>query len=72
MSMYNLGILFREGKGVKRDLITAADWIQRAATAGNGYAQTTLGEMYEMGEGVSQDFPKAAKWDEAARTPNRR
>ena len=66
MSMYNLGILFREGRGVKRDFITAADWIQRAARAGNGYAQTTLGEMYELGEGVSKDFPMAAKWYERA------
>ena len=45
---------------------SAADWIQRAANAGNGYAQAALGEMYELGEGVSQDFPMAAKWYERA------
>ena len=61
MSQYNLGLLYRYGRGVKQDYLEAADWYRKAAAKGYADAQNNLGVLYRDGEGVSQDYSEAYK-----------
>ena len=45
-----------------KDTKKAAELIQAAADAGNGYAQEKAGNMYFEGKGVTQDYVKAAEY----------
>eukprot|EP00729_Bicosta_minor_P032685 gene32685-biopygen26488 len=58
----NLGIMYRNGKGVDQDHVEAAKWYRKAAEAGHAAAQYNLGHMYRDGDGVEQDHVEAAKW----------
>ena len=60
-AQYNLGVMYRDGKGVPQDYATAASWLRKAAE-GNAAAQSRLGRMYENGQGVAQDYAVAASW----------
>jgi len=62
----NIGHLYRNGLGVDRDPKYAAEWYERAASAGLGRAQANLGALYLTGDGVPQDFSEAARWFTAA------
>ncbi|WAW10780.1 sel1 repeat family protein [Oxalobacter vibrioformis] len=59
---YNLGQMYKQGKGVKRDYQQAFKWFSRAAEKGNEKAMTALGNMYDDGTGVEKDEFKAAEW----------
>ncbi len=59
---YNLGLMYKQGKGVKRDYQQAFKWFSRAAEQGNEKAMTALGNMYDDGTGVEKDEFKAAEW----------
>jgi TPR repeat protein len=60
--------LYRDGRGVARDMALAADWYRKAAEAGDAGAQGTLGVLYSMGQGVAQSYLDAYYWfDLAAR-----
>ncbi len=61
-AQYNLGLLYRDGKGVKQDNNQAVSWIKKAAKQDDALAQNNLGSMYEKGIGVVQDNDKAVKW----------
>jgi len=57
-----LGRLYEEGWGVKRDAARAADWYQRAAVQAVPEAQYRLGTLYARGVGVAQNDQAAKKW----------
>ena len=54
-----LGMMYQSGKGVSRDVGTAARLYKKAAVAGLPAAQNNLAVLYEGGEGVPQDLVKA-------------
>jgi TPR repeat protein len=58
----NLGVMYDRGVGVPRDPAQAADWLRRAAEAGNRDAAYQLGAMYENGRGVAEDDARAVAW----------
>ena len=60
--MHNVATLYRDGKGVEADPITAAEWYEKASHRGNAYSQAMLAWMYENGRGVKQGFVLAAEW----------
>jgi TPR repeat protein len=57
-----LGVLYRNGWGVKTDYSEALEWFRRAAAQGNLWAQVNVGQMYGQGQGVDRDFGEEAKW----------
>ena len=58
--------MFKRGVGVDKDLRTAADWIEKAATQGYVRAQNYMGLMYQRGEGVAKDQAKSTQWFQMA------
>ncbi len=58
----NLGVIYRQGRGVRQDLAEAMRWYKKAAERGNAKAQFSLGVMYYEGRGVPQDYAEAYKW----------
>ncbi|HWC95563.1 MAG TPA: tetratricopeptide repeat protein [Candidatus Sulfopaludibacter sp.] len=61
-SQFDLGVLYAQGLGVRRDLTVAAYWYRRAAEQGNAEAQFALGQMYSRGWGVPRDQADAVRW----------
>jgi TPR repeat protein len=61
-AQYNLGVMYKEGKGVQQDSKQAVAWFQKAVDQGFAAAQYNLGFMYRQGKGVQQDSKKAAAW----------
>lgn len=57
-----LGILYLEGRGVKKDAAEAIKWFRRAAAQDNTEAQCYIGEVYFYGIGVTQDRAEAVDW----------
>jgi len=55
----NLGVCYKNGKGVKIDSEKAFQWYQKAAKAGNSNAQYNVAFFYEIGQGVEIDLEKA-------------
>ena len=55
-ALYNLGLMFDRGQGVKRDYKEAMTWWRMAAEQEHAEAQYKLGVMYENGRGVIQDY----------------
>jgi len=51
-AQYQLGRLYRSGRGVSEDNKAAFQWMQKAAEQGHVKAQYNLGVMYENGWGV--------------------
>ena len=62
----DIGIMYRNGEGVKQDYKEAAKWLIEAAEGGDGLAQFHIGKMYVQGNGVEKDFSKALEWFEKA------
>ena len=48
--MRNLGVLYDNGQGVKRDYTQARQWYEKAAAAGDAGAMNTLGSTTEKAE----------------------
>ena len=61
-AQFNLGVMYKKGKGVPQDYAEAASWYQQAAEQGNAKAMNNLGYMYASGSGVLQDFVLAYMW----------
>ncbi len=61
-----LGYLYKDGKGVRKDLVEAAKWFGRAALQGDAEAQDWFGYLHETGQGVPQDYREAARWYQMA------
>jgi ankyrin repeat protein len=56
---YQLGVAYRSGRGVQKDLGKAAAWFERAADGGDPDAQYALGILCESGLGVERDRNRA-------------
>lgn len=61
-AMHNLGLLYFEGKGGRKDLALAKEWFRRAADLGLSDSQYNLGLVYENGYGVTKNVAEAYKW----------
>ena len=61
-AQYNLGLMYRNGKGVPQDLGEAIGWYRRAADQGDPFAQYNLGVLYDEGRGVPQSHGLAMAW----------
>lgn len=61
-----LGLAYRNGKGVPQDLTEAVKWYGRAAEKNYAEAQAYLGFMYMTGRGVRRNDVEAAKWHRKA------
>jgi TPR repeat protein len=59
---YNLGFMYRHGKGTPQDYAEALKWFRLAAEQGNAGAQFNLAIMYDEGKGTPQDYVEAVKW----------
>ncbi|MGN0884524.1 MAG: caspase family protein [Candidatus Spyradosoma sp.] len=61
-AQYNLGLCYKFGNGVEKDLREAVRWFRRAAEQGDAQAQFNLGACYANGEGVEEDLFEAWHW----------
>ena len=61
-AQYNLGVLYRDGKGVTQNYKEAVSWFFLSASQGDADAQASLGYLHENGQGVTQDFTQAVRW----------
>jgi S1-C subfamily serine protease len=62
VAQYNLGFMYRNGRGVPQNNKTAVKWYRLAAKQGNDSAQYNLGLMYAKGQGVPKDNVYAHMW----------
>lgn len=62
----NLGVAYREGKGLQKDDVEAARWFRMAAEQGAAIAQSNLALMYLRGEGVQKDSGEGMRWYQMA------
>ena len=62
LAQYNLGVLYRKGRGVPQDDVQARGWYEKAAAQGQAKAQFNLGTLYFNGEGVRKDYQQALRW----------
>ena len=61
-SQYNLGWMYKNGRGVEKDDKKAVKWVRKAAEQGIADAEYNLGVSYAEGSGIEQDDKEAAKW----------
>ena len=61
-SQFNLGVMYKNGRGVPENHAEAAKWLRNAAEQGHADAQLGLGIMYATGEGVPEDDVQAYAW----------
>jgi TPR repeat protein len=54
-----LGLMAKNGDGVRRDAATAARWLQLASELGNAHAMFLLSYAYREGDGVARDAERA-------------
>jgi TPR repeat protein len=64
-AMY-LGVMHRDGLGVRRNYAEAYRWSEKAASAGEGRAMNLLGVLYATGNGVHKSYSLARMWWERA------
>jgi len=63
LATYDLGILYKYGKGRKQNLIKATKWFRKGYKLGDSKAAYSLGYMFFKGFGnETQDYKKAVKW----------
>ncbi len=65
-AMYNIGLLYFFGKGVKQDFSIAFEFCQMAAMRGSSRAQNNLAYMYMKGLGVEKNYVTAYAWSKIA------
>jgi TPR repeat protein len=61
-AQYNLGQMYRMGRGVPRDYRETVKWYRLAAKQGYVRAQINLGIMHFKGIGVPLNYTNAVKW----------
>lgn len=61
-----LGQNYLDGRGVPQDPKQAAYWYEKAAGAGDPFAQFQTGYFYETGLGVDKNLERAAHWYQLA------
>jgi uncharacterized protein len=57
-----LGLLYYEGKAIKKDYRQAKVWFDKAVEQGHSGAQVNLGSLYLRGEGAPQSSQMALFW----------
>ncbi len=62
VAMFNVGVMYAQGKGVEKDMSEAVKWYRRSAEAGYAPAQFNLGSAYLDGQGVDVDKRRALEW----------
>ena len=65
-AQFNLGICYKKGKGVARDMRRAVELYEAAVAQGNSRAQYNLGNCYAEGIGVERDLRRAVELWEAS------
>ena len=65
-AQYNIGQLYRLGRGVSKDYTKASQWYEKAAEMRHSAARHNLAVLYEKGLGVPIDYAKALDWYEKA------
>jgi len=72
-ALFQIGMRYSEGNGVKRDMKASAKWFAHAAEQGFAPAQYSLGSLYEKGIGVDRDLERSASlYEQAAEQGNAR
>jgi TPR repeat protein len=61
-AQFNLGYMYTEGQGMRRDQVAGARWYRKAADQGRANAQFNLALLYQNGKGVPRDYGAAATW----------
>ena len=62
-AQYELGQIYRDGRGVEKDALLAAAWLTRAAEQGSDAASYALGALLLTGgEGLAKDILSALNW----------
>jgi localization factor PodJL len=61
-AQFEVASRYAKGKGVPKDLKTAAEWYDRAAAQGFAPGQYRLAALYERGYGVKKDLSIARTW----------
>jgi len=61
-ALYNLGQLYRMGRGVDTDYLKAREYYLRAAEKGHVGAQRNLGTLYYFGRTGKVDYKQALEW----------
>ena len=61
-AQYWVADMYRNGKGIQKNLSAAAQWYTKSAEQGDRWAQAYLGFMYDNGEGVLENDKTAVKW----------
>ena len=62
LAQYQVGMLYRKGRGVPQDDVQARKWYGKAAAQGQTKAQFSLGTLYFNGEGGPKDYQQALRW----------
>lgn len=57
-----MGIMYKEGQGVKKDTLKGFDLLSRAAEENRALAQHHIALMYYLGDGVTKDPVMALSW----------
>lgn len=65
-AQHNLAMMYRLGKGIKKDYELSGDWFRKAADQGVVESQYYLGHIYDVGEGVSKNRKYAFVWYQKA------
>jgi TPR repeat protein len=61
-AMFNIGTMYREGKGVPKDANQAVAWYTKSANAGESVAMYNLGMMYYKGDEIPANREQALIW----------
>lgn len=62
-AQYELGKIYRDGRGVEKNALLAAAWFTKAAEQDSGPAAYALGVLLlSGGEGLAKDVPSALNW----------
>lgn len=61
-AQYALGKLYRDGRGVEKDIPQAVIWFSTAAEQDNSYAAYALGKLYLTGEDAPKNVDAALRW----------
>jgi localization factor PodJL len=65
-ALFEIGMRYSDGRGVKADMAEAAGWFEKSAELGFGPAQYRIGNFYEKAIGVERDVVKARTWYQLA------
>lgn len=65
-SMFQVGYMYENGRGVEKDISKALEWYMKAAQYNHKSAMNNIGYLYENGEGIEKDINMAITWYQKA------